>query len=513
MQAIFDQGPPPPCPAAFNLAAYVLGRAEETGDKTALVVMRPDGAEQWRYAQLEAAVRGTATGFLSAGLRPGDRLLMRVGNSVEFPICYLAALAADIIPVPTSSLLTSPEVTQIAADISPRLIVAEDGLALPLEPPCPVLSAEAMRNMYDLPPASYAMGDSDRPAYIIYTSGTSGEPRAVTHAHRTIWARRMMWEGWYGLTEHDRLLHAGAFNWTYTLGTGLLDPWTRGATALIPGPDAAPEMLGALMAQYEATLFAAAPGIYRQLLRSTPPTLPCLRHGLSAGEKLPDATRAAWECATGTPVYEAFGMSECSTFISGSPTRPAPPGTLGYPQQGRRVAVLADDAPSNGDAPVAFDTPGVLSVSRRDPGLMLGYWGADDETRRRFQGEWFLTGDLVSMAEDGALTYLGRADDMMNAGGIRVSPIEVETALNAHPAVVECAAAEVTVKADTTVIAVFYVAKDPVETDDLEHFVAGRLARYKCPRLYTRVEALPRGPNGKLLRRHLRDSYEKTVDA
>ncbi len=505
MQAIFDQGPPPPCPAHFNLAAYVLGRAEELGGKTALVVMSPDGAEQWSYARLEAAVLGTANGFLAKGLRPGDRLLMRLGNSVEFPICYLAALAADIIPVPTSPLLTASEVTQIAADIAPRLIVAEDGLALPLDPPCPVLSAEAMRGMYHLSPTCYAMGDPERPGYIIYTSGTSGEPRAVTHAHRAIWARRMMWEGWYGLTETDRLLHAGAFNWTYTLGTGLLDPWTRGATALIPGPGAAPEMLGDLMAQHEATLFAAAPGLYRQLLRTTPLTLPCLRHGLSAGEKLPEATRTAWERATGTPVYEAFGMSECSTFVSGSPARPAPAGTLGYPQHGRRVAVLDEGSP------VGFDTPGVLGVSARDPGLMLGYWGADEETRQRFAGEWFLTGDLVSMAEDGALTYLGRADDMMNAGGIRVSPIEVESALNAHPAILESAAAEVTVKADTTVIAAFYVAKDPVETDDLERFVAERLARYKCPRIYTCVEALPKGANGKLLRRRLRDSYEKTA--
>jgi acyl-coenzyme A synthetase/AMP-(fatty) acid ligase len=142
---------------------------------------------------------------------------------------------------------------------------------------------------------------------------------------------------------------------------------------------------------------------------------------------------------------------------------------------------------------------------------MLGYWDAPEETQARFQGEWFLTGDLVRMADDGALTYLGRADDMMNAGGIRVSPLEVENALNAHPAIVESAAAEVTVKADTTVIAVFYVANGAVETSELERFAASRLARYKCPRIYTKVEALPKGPNGKLLRRHLRRHYEETT--
>jgi len=505
MHAIFDQGPPPPCPAPFNLAAYVLGRAQQLGTKTALAVISPAGAECWTYAQLEAAVLGTANGFLAQGLKPGDRLLMRLGNSVEFPICYLAALAADIVPVPTSSLLTAPEVAQIAEDVMPRLIVAEEDLALPAQPPCPVLPVKAMRSMYGLSPAAYAMGDPNRPGYIIYTSGTSGAPRAVVHAHRAIWARRMMWDGWYGLTENDRLLNAGAFNWTYTLGTGLLDPWTCGATALIPAHGVRPDELGLLMKQHDATIFAAAPGIYRRLLRTKLPLLETLRHGLSAGEKLPDATRAAWEAATGTPIHEAFGMSECSTFISGSPTRPAPAGTLGYPQTGRRVAVL------HGDGPVDFGEPGILGVSCRDPGLMLGYWGAEDETRQRYQGEWFLTGDMVSMGQDGSLTYLGRADDMMNAGGVRVSPIEVEAALNDHPAILESAAAEVTVKADTTVIAAFYVAKGPVETAELERFVAGRLARYKCPRLYTAVKALPKGANGKLLRRALRDSYEESL--
>ena len=350
------------------------------------------------------------------------------------------------------------------------------------------------------------MGDPNRPGYIIYTSGTSGSPRAVTHAHRAIWARRMMWDGWYGLTEDDRLMHAGSFNWTYTLGTGLLDPWSRGATALIPAKGVTADQLGVLIEAHETTMFAASPGVYRQLLRTPPGRSPSLRHGLSAGEKLPDATRAAWEAATATPIFEAFGMSECSTFVSGSPNHPAPPGTLGFPQTGRRIAVLGEEGC------FASGEPGVLSVSRRDPGVMLYYWGAEAETAARFRGEWFLTGDLVSMAPDGALTYLGRADDMMNAGGIRVSPLEVENVLNAHPNVAESAAVEVLVKADTTVIAAFYVPSGQVELADLEQHAAEKLARYKCPRIYNEVEALPKGANGKLLRRHLREQYEKSRD-
>ena len=506
MDAIFDQGAPPACPAPFNLAAYVLAHAGGLGDKTALSVIAPHGAESWSYEALESAVLGAATGLKQQGLGPGDRLLMRLGNSVEFPICYLAAIAADLIPVPTSALLTEDEVARIVEDVAPGLIVAGDGIAVPVNAPCPILSVGAFRALYDLPPATYALGDPDRPGYIIYTSGTSGSPRAVTHAHQAIWARRMMWDGWYGLTKDDRLVHAGSFNWTYTLGTGLLDPWSRGATALIPASGTTPDRLGALIKAHGATMFAASPGVYRQLLRTPPDRCPSLRHGLSAGEKLPDATRDAWEKATGTPIFEAFGMSECSTFVSGSPGHPAPTGTLGFPQGGRRVAVLGEDGP------VRCGEPGVLGISRRDPGVMLFYWGAAAETEARFDGEWFLTGDLVSMAEDGALTYLGRDDDMMNAGGIRVSPLEVENVLNSHPNVAESAAVEVSVKAHTTVIAAFYVPKGRVEHTHLERYAAASLARYKCPRIYAEVDTLPKGLNGKLLRRRLRDSYERTRD-
>lgn len=502
MDALFDDGPAPPCPAPFNLAAHVLARAAQTPDKVALAVIGMTGADRWSFGRLEAAVRGTATGLQRLGLEPGDRVLMRIGNTVDFPIAFLGALAADLVPVPTSALLTVPEITAIARDLAPRLILAQPGVALPMPAPCPVLDTAALAGIRDLPPADYAMGDPDRPGYVIYTSGTSGVPRAVLHAHRAIWARRMMWEGWYGLRETDRLLHAGAFNWTYTLGTGLLDPWTVGATALIRDADVMPTQIPLLMKRHDATIFAAAPGVYRQMLRAEMPALPRLRHGLSAGEKLPDTTREKWESATGTSVYEAFGMSECSTFVSGSPTRPAPAGALGYPQPGRRVAVL------DGDRIVQRNTPGTLAISTRDPGLMLRYLGAPEATAARLSGEWFLTGDSVVMGDDGALRYLGRTDDMMNAGGVRVSPIEVEHAMNAHPAIQESAAAELRLKADTSVIGCFYVADQDLDLEELSAFAADRLARYKCPRLFRRVEALPKGGNGKILRRALRQTWE-----
>ena len=310
MQSVVSSPPPSPAPAPYNMAQDVLAAGAQTPDKIALQVLRANGAERWSYARLIAAVRGTATGLSERGLPPGARVLLRLGNSVDFPIAFLGAIAAGLVPVPTSAQLTRTEITAMALSLDPALVLAGDGVALP-DHPAPVLTQPTLRAMHSLPPAPWHLGAPDRPGYMVFTSGSSGAPMAVVHAHRALHARRMMWDGWYGLRADDRLLHAGAFNWTYTMGTGLMDPWTIGATALIPEPGAP---LALLLRRFDATLFAAAPGVYRQMLKGTDRLdLPRLRHGLSAGEKLPPAMAEAWQRATGTPIFEALGMSECST--------------------------------------------------------------------------------------------------------------------------------------------------------------------------------------------------------
>ncbi len=502
MESCFDQGAHPPCPTPFNLAAHVLARADDAPDKVALAVLGLTGAQRWSYARLQSAVRGTATGLLQSGLKAGDKVLIRLGNTVEFPICYLGAITAGLIPVPTSSQLTAPEVAKLIAIVEPAAILRDPAVACP-DTALPVIGPDALEQMWTLPAADYAMGDPDRLAYIIFTSGTSGTPRAVCHAHRAIWARQMMMQGWYGLGRDDRLLHAGAFNWTYTLGTGLMDPWTMGATALIPQDGLDPAQLPLLMKRHEATIFAAAPGVYRKLLKQGQALdLPHLRHGLSAGEKLSDPLHDAWQSATGTGLYEAYGMSECSTFISSSPTNPASDGSLGRPQPGRRIAILADGAV------VPRDTPGIIAIHRDDPGLMLGYLGAPEDTAARYCGDWFLTGDIGEMDASGQIRYLGRDDDMMNAGGYRVSPLEVEAALAAHPGITQCAVTDIEVRADARLIMAFYTGPAPLPEDALHRFAAARLARYKAPRGYFHVDTLPTGANGKILRRALRPIYE-----
>ncbi|MEM1074886.1 MAG: class I adenylate-forming enzyme family protein [Pseudomonadota bacterium] len=502
MVSLFDEGPFAPCPAPFNLAAHVLAAGQKTLEKDALVLLSRNGSKSWSFAELTHAVLNAAQGLLDVGLRPDDILVMRLGNTVEFPIVFLAALAAGMVPVPTSPALTTAETKTIFETVSPAAVVRDPALACAYHPntvTIDMLTSHGRKSM-----AEFQMGDPDRLGYIVFTSGTSSTPRAVAHAHRAIWARQMMFDHWYALRGDDRLMHAGAFNWTYTLGTGLLDPWTKGATALIPAPDTGPEMLPGLMAVHKATIFAAAPGVYRQMLARAPKIeAPSLRHGLSAGEPLARSTRAQWTAATRTDIYEAFGMSECSTFVSQSPLRDAEPETMGRPQPGRRVALV-----KNGK-PVPRGETGTVAVSRNDPGLMLGYYGAPEATAQKMEGSWFLTGDLAVMDKSGAFIYQGRNDDMINAGGIRVSPLEIERVLIGCEGIEAIAVTEVEIKADTRVIAAFYTGPAPLDESTLHAYVEDKLARYKHPRLYIHKPALPFSANGKIQRRKLQAGFER----
>lgn len=472
-------------PARFNLSSYVLAAAAQTPDKIALAVLGPARAERWSYARLDDAVARAAGGLIAHGLVPGDRLLLRMGNSARFPVAFLGAIRAGVVPMPTSAALTVPEVSALVAALPPKAILAEPDIALPDPVPCPVLSPEALDG------ASHPAHDSaaDDMAYIVFTSGSSGRPKPVAHAHRAVWARRMMWEGWYGLRPDDRLMHTGAFNWTYTLGTGLLDPWAMGATALVPAPGTDPLHLPLLAKRHDASILAGSPGIFRKLLHGPLPPLPKLRHALSAGEALPPSLRIRWQQVTGTDIHEALGMSEISTFLSGSPAQPAPEGCIGYLQPGRRVRILAEP----GDA-------GLLAVHGSDPGLMLGYLDGDTPHLPLDDG-WFVTGDRVQQREDGAFIYHGRQDDLLTAGGFRIAPTEIEAAFDGAPNVTECAALTLHPDPETTIVALAYcgTARDI----DLAPIAASRLAIYKRPRAYIRLVALPRSANGKLDRRAL----------
>lgn len=498
--------------ARFNMAAYCLAAsARRHASKPALIVVEdaPSGApaELWTFAEIEDAVLRTAAALRASGLAAGARILVRLENTSAYPIFFFGAIAGGFVPIPTSSQLTQTEARFLLQDSEAAAVAQADQLAIgEMLAGVRVFSESDVADMWRYGcRADYAPTVADDPAFLIYTSGTTAAPKGVLHAQRSALGRRPMYQGWYGLSESDRVLHAGAFNWTYTLGTGLTDPWANGATAIIYTGTRDPGVWPRLIKATGATLFAAVPGLYRQMLKYGGVglgDLGSLRHGLIAGETPPPGLFEEWTSRTGREIHEALGMSEVSTYISTSPTVPRRPGMLGKPQAGRRVAILPVEG---GTEPLPAGEEGLIAVHRSDPGLMLGYWRRPAEEAEVYRGDWFIGGDLGVMDEVGYVAHSGRANDLMKALGYRVSPLEVESVLAAHPDVAEVACAEVRVRADVSVIGAFVVPREGAAADAsaIESFAHERLAAYKCPRHIEFVASLPRTANGKVKRSDL----------
>lgn len=491
----------------MNLARYCLTNAKPAPDKVALEVVGPGGAlsERWTYADIERSVLAVAGGLAARGLRQGDRILLRLGHSSDFPLVFFGAIAGGFVPIPTSEMLTTSEATAILEDSGAACVIHDGHAALP-EGAKLVLGTEDLAELKAHAGGAYAATDADDPAFLIYTSGTSGTPKGVLHAQRTAIGRTPMYQGWYGISDKDRLLHAGAFNWTYTLGVGLMDPWANGATSLVYDGPRDPEIWPGLIEASRATLFAAVPSLYRRILKYGDigkSSFPALRHGLTAGEALSADLHHDWIEHTGRPLYEALGMSEISTYISSGPHVPTKPGSPGKPQDGRKVAILTEDG--DGETFAAVDEIGLLAVHESETGLMLGYWNRPDDTRAAFRSGWFLTGDRARSDSDGYYWYEGRADDLMNAFGYRVAPEEVERTLNAHPEVSEVAVTAVPVREGISLVTAFVVPKHSTWRDEtaLANWAHDRLAEYKRPKAYKFVDALPRTPSGKVRRKAL----------
>ncbi len=499
-------------PETLNLAQYCLAKATAaTPGKAALLVTNDEAtgkpSETWTYAALEDAVLRLAGALVDRGLVPGERVLIRLDNTSTFPILYFACMAAGLVAVPASSQLTAGEAEFLLHDSGARLVAFAAHLprGVIADQADAVSEDDIRRMMRDGRRTHYATTAANDPAYLLYTSGTTASPKGVVHAHRVGYGRSPMYQGWYGITSEDRVLHAGAFNWTYTLGTGLIDPWANGATSIIFSGDKKPEIWPSLIRATGATLFAAVPSLVRQILKYAAPgplDLGTLRHALIAGERPPEDLFDNWRERTSTELYEALGMSEISTYVSTSPAVPRKPGTVGKPQPGRRVVILPVD---EGAIPLTAGEEGLIAIHRSDPGLMLGYWNRSDEEASVYRGEWFLGGDLCVMDEDGYITHTGRANDIMKALGYRVSPQEVEAVIAQCPDVAEVACAEVQVRADVSVIGAYVVRKpgSAVDAAAITQFFETRLAPYKHPREIVFLDALPRTANGKVRRNAL----------
>lgn len=493
----------------LNLARWCLERHAAdpvTAGRAALTFAHdyddPAGDQTWTYAALWDRVAAIGRGLLALGLRPGDRVLIRLPHTPEYALAFFGATAAGLLPVPASPQLTPAEVAFLLADADARAVVCTpsdrpagfDGI---------VVDAAALATLDS--DAVLPQTRADDAAYLIYTSGTTARPKGVLHAHRSLRGRALMREAWQGLRADDVLLHAGALNWSYTMGVGLMDPWAAGAHAVLF--DGAYEAAGwpRLMARLRVTIFAAVPTVYRQMLKYARPEdadLRTLRHGLCAGEALPSAVYEEWLARVRTPLYESLGMTEVSTYISAGPHVPPRPGSPGRPQPGRRVAVLPE---AGGEIPLAPGEEGLLAVHRTDPGLMLGYWRRPDEEAAVLRGEWFVGGDVGSLDADGYFWFHGRADDVIKAFGYRLSPVEIEAALASCAGVADVGVVAVRIDDAKTLVAAC-VVREPgaagvaLDATRLERHAAAQLAEYKRPHEYRFVDALPRTRNGKLQR-------------
>jgi acyl-coenzyme A synthetase/AMP-(fatty) acid ligase len=346
---------------------------------------------------------------------------------------------------------------------------------------------------------------ADDPAYLVYTSGTTGYPKGVLHAHRALLGRQPSSTYWFDFRpDGDRVLHAGKFNWTYVLGTGLMDPLYRGHTAMVHEGGSDASQWPRLIARHAATIFIGVPTIYRQIIQKTRfgrADVPTLRHCMSAGEHLSDEVLAGWRERFGLDVYEGLGMTECSYYLCQTRSHPIRPGSAGFAQPGHDVKLLDPTTWRE----VGVDEEGMLCIPRDDPGLMLRYWNRPEETAAAFHDGWFLTGDYARRDADGYIWFLGRKDDLINSFGYRISPHEVERVLKDHPDVADAAALGEEIASDKILVVAYVVPRPaaPITADALLTYGRQRLAAYKAPRIVYVVDELPRTRNGKLQRRAL----------
>ncbi len=494
-------------PEKFNLAKYCLARSShDHPDKVALTIADGISYQKMTYSTIEDIVLRIASAFRLLGFEPGSRILIRMGNSFDYAAVFFAANAAGLVPIPASSMLSLNEISFVLEDSQAAAVVHDGLLPLPdLPSQCRLISPRDIEVFKTGQRGLYGQTAASSPAYMVYTSGTSGKPKGVLHAQRAVWGRRPMYQGWYGISSDDTMLHTGAFNWTYTLGTGLFDPWANGASSIVyTGPRDRSIWLK-LIADLDPTILAAVPALYRQMLNDggvSPESMGTLRHGLTAGEAIFPGLQKDWLETTGIPLYEALGMSEISTYISSSPTVPTIPGSPGKPQKDRCVSIL----PVSGlDTPLKPGETGLIAVHRSDPGMMLGYWNREEDNQVVFRGDWFVGGDLGHFDDNGYLWYEGRNDDVMTSFGYRISPLEVEIAIMRHPAVQQAGVTEVELNPGIKLVSAFVVLREheTLSASDLIDFASSSLARYKVPKQVFFVEALPQTGNGKIIRKNL----------
>ncbi len=513
-----------PPPERFNFAQHLLALNEGRASKAAFI----DDTGPLSYGQLQERVRRVAAGLRALGIRREERVLLLMQDGNDWPVSFLGAMYAGLVPVAVNTLLTADDYAYmlehsraqavlVSGALLPTLTAAmtrsehEVGRIIVSRPLAPLHPNEVDFEAFvqDHPAlAQPAPTHGDDPGFWLYSSGSTGRPKGTVHSHANpYWTCELYGKAVLGLRESDVCFSAAKLFFAYGLGNALTFPLSVGATTILmaerPTPEATFKRWRGEVGGMKPTIFYGAPTGFAGMLAH--PQLPAreavaLRMASSAGEALPAELGERFQRHFGVDIVDGIGSTEMlHIFLSNRPER-VRYGTTGWPVPGYEIALRGE-----GGGPVPDGEPGDLYI--HGPSAAMMYWGNRAKTRETFQGGWTKSGDKYVRNEDGSYTYSGRSDDMLKVSGIYVSPFEVEATLVQHPAVLEAAVIGKEDADGLTKTKAFVVLKAGGQADEaeLKAFVKDRLAPYKYPRFIEFVTELPKTATGKIQRFKLRE--------
>jgi acetyl-CoA synthetase len=463
--------------------------------KLGIVAIDPEGRRRdWYYGELIATSAGLSGAFAARGVKRGDVVMTLVGNRIEWVLTLLACWRMGAVALPCNTQLRRKDLELRVAAADPVLCVGEERLLGELPDGVPAMTMAEIAAVLDEDrpqetPARIAdMGPED-PALIVFTSGTTGDPRGVVHAYRYLFGQRTQAEHWFGSRSGDLAWCTTATGWSKSARNVFLAPWLTGAAAVIHDGRFDPAERLDLAAALGVNVLCMAPTEYRMLARRTAlRPLPALRRMVSAGEPLDPETIGAWQEATGLEPADGYGQTETGQVSANLAGEAVRLGSMGKPLPGIEVRIAAGELQLRAASSPTF-------FSRYLDG-------------KRFEGEWWPTGDLVSEDDEGFLFFEGRNDDIISSAGYRIGPTEVEAALLSHPAVADAAAVAASDPERGSVVRAIVVLRDREPSAELvtelrEHCMA-QTAPYKAPRIVEFVDELPKTTSGKVKRAQLR---------
>lgn len=492
-----------------DYASILRHNALHQGGKTAILC----GETSLSYAALADNVARFAGLLLSLGLGPGDRCVIALPDSPDFFHTFLGALHSGVVAVPVGTQLPAGHYAAIFRDARASALVTLDGSIAATAwtgPDATLLCADApdfADHLKRSNPAPAATPDVTGPDFLLYTSGSTGEPKGVPHTQRDMLACAQRYAGEVlGMVSTDVVLSASKLNFAFGLGNSLIFPLYHGATVILHPGGSGPAALFALpqlIADRRPTLFFAVPSVYALLLRALDgdaSPLASLRLCISAGEPLPAALHRQWRETTGLEIVDGIGSTEAlHIYISNRPGASAP-GSTGRVVPGYEACLVSEDG-----VPPPDGQPGRLHL--RGESLTTGYVNRPDLAAASFLDDWFDTGD-VFICTDGVYRFQGRKDDLFKVGGNWVAPLAVEAVLGGHPAVLECVVTGCEVEG--LLLPVAHIVAAPGQTDtsglarELRAFVQSRRPSHMCPARFLFRADLPRTQTGKINRSELK---------